>query len=151
MKNVTFIIWAFVVLCAGCSSSTSVVQDEVSMTKKQLADKVKGGWAAKTIGCTYGGPVEFLHNGTMIQDYTPIKWSKDRVKYYYDTFPGLYDDIYVDIVFVNVFDRLGLEAPADSFAVSFADAGFPLWHANQVAKYNIKQGIMPPHVRTLVE
>ena len=35
MKNVTFIIWAFVVLCAGCSSSTSVVQDEVSMTKKQ--------------------------------------------------------------------------------------------------------------------
>ena len=36
MKNVTFIIWAFVVLCAGCSSSTSVVQDEVSMTKKQL-------------------------------------------------------------------------------------------------------------------
>lgn len=23
MKNVTFIIWAFVVLCAGCSSSTS--------------------------------------------------------------------------------------------------------------------------------
>ena len=92
MKNVTFIIWAFVVLCAGCSSSTSVVQDEVSMTKKQLADKVKGGWAAKTIGCTYGGPVEFLHNGTMIQDYTPIKWSKDRVKYYYDTFPGLYDD-----------------------------------------------------------
>ena len=73
MKNVTFIIWAFVVLCAGCSSSTSVVQDEVSMTKKQLADKVKGGWAAKTIGCTYGGPVEFLHNGTMIQDYTPNK------------------------------------------------------------------------------
>ena len=47
MKNVTFIIWAFVVLCAGCSSSTSVVQDEVSMTKKQLADKVKGGWTAK--------------------------------------------------------------------------------------------------------
>ena len=43
MNNVTFIIWAFVVLCAGCSSSTSVVQDEVSMTKKQLADKVKGG------------------------------------------------------------------------------------------------------------
>ena len=43
-----------------------------------------------------------------------------------------------------MFERLGLEAPADSFAISFANAGFPLWHANQVAKYNIKQGIMPP-------
>ena len=114
------------------------------MTQDELADKIRGGWAAKTIGCTYGGPVEFLHNGTMIQDYTPIKWSKDRVKFYFDTFPGLYDDLYVDIIFVNVFERLGLEAPADSFAISFANAGFPLWHANQVAKYNIKQGIMPP-------
>lgn len=147
MKNIALIIvvWMIVVLNIGCgSSSSSVVQDEVSMTIQQLADKIKGGWAAKTIGCTYGGPVEFLHNGTMIQDYTPIKWSKDRVKFYFDTFPGLYDDIYVDIIFVNVFDRLGLEAPADSFAISFANAGFPLWHANQVAKYNINQGIMPP-------
>lgn len=145
MKNIVLIIIGIlVVLCTGCSSSTSTVQDEICMTRKQLADKIKGGWAAKTIGCTYGGPVEFLHNGTMIQDYTPIKWSKDRVNFYFDTFPGLYDDIYVNILFVNVFDRLGLEAPADSFAVSFANAGFPLWHANQVAKYNIKQGIMPP-------
>lgn len=147
IKNIALIIsfGMIAVLNTGCSSSSSsVVQDEVSMPIQQLADKIKGGWAAKTIGCTYGGPVEFLHNGTMIQDYTPIKWSKDRVKFYFDTFPGLYDDIYVDIVFVNVFDRLGLEAPADSFAISFANAGFPLWHANQVAKYNIKQGIMPP-------
>lgn len=148
MRNIVLIIsiWIFVVLCAGCSPSTSAsaVLDEIAMTKQQLADKIKGGWAAKTIGCTYGGPVEFLHNGTLIQDYTPIKWSKDRVRFYFETFPGLYDDIYVDIIFVNVFERLGLDAPADSFAMSFADAGFPLWHANQVAKYNIKQGIMPP-------
>ena len=143
MKNITFIVYIFVVvvLCAGCGSAPSqtAVPSEVTMTKEVLADKIKGGWAAKTIGCTYGGPVEFLHNGTMIQDYTPIKWSEDRVKFYFDTFPGLYDDLYVDIIFVNVFERLGLDAPADSFAISFANAGFPLWHANQVAKYNIKK------------
>ncbi len=147
MKNIWLIASFVSLVCAGCSSTPApkqTVKAEVSFTKSQLADKIKGGWAAKTIGCTYGGPVEFLHNGTMIQDYTPIIWHKDRVKYYFDIFPGLYDDIYVDIVFVNVFERLGLEAPADSFAISFANAGFPLWHANQVAKYNIKQGIMPP-------
>ena len=136
MKNIAFIVYVFVVVvwCAGCTSSSSqtAVPSEVTMTQDELADKIRGGWAAKTIGCTYGGPVEFLHNGTMIQDYTPIKWSKDRVKFYFDTFPGLYDDLYVDIIFVNVFERLGLEAPADSFAISFANAGFPLWHANQV-------------------
>ena len=147
MRNVAFIMFVWTtILSAGCSSSTSetVIPDNVSMTKDQLADKIRGGWAAKTIGCTYGGPVEFLYNGTMIQDYVPIEWSEHRVKHYFDTFPGLYDDLYVDIVFIDVFERLGLEAPADSFAIAFANAGFPLWHANQVAKYNIKQGIMPP-------
>lgn len=148
MKNTLLLICiCFVVgLATACSSAVtqSSVPSEVSMTKEVLADKIKGGWAAKTIGCTYGGPVEFIHNGTIIQDYTPIKWSKDRVKHYFDTFPGLYDDLYVDIIFVNVFERLGLQAPADSFAVSFANTEFPLWHANQVARYNIKQGIMPP-------
>lgn len=146
-KNIALIVTLFVTLCMGCTSSPNkdiVQKKEVVISVDELADKIKGGWAGKTIGCTYGGPVEFLHNGTMIQDYVPIKWSKDRVKFYFDTFPGLYDDIYVDIIFVNVFERLGLDAPADSFAISFANAGFPLWHANQVAKYNIKQGIMPP-------
>lgn len=125
-------------------SASKLASDRHGITQERLYDKIKGGWAAKTIGCTYGGPVEFLFNGTMIQDYTPIKWSKYRVKYYFDTFPGLYDDIYVNIVFVNVIERLGLEAPADSFANAFASAGFPLWHANQVAKYNIKEGLKPP-------
>ena len=76
--------------------------EQVSLAKEQLADKIKGGWAGKTIGCTYGGPIEFLFNGTMIQDYTPILWSKDRVKWYYDNFPGLYDDLYMDNVFEEV-------------------------------------------------
>ena len=122
-KNISLIAAFLVTLCIGCTSSPDkdiVQRKEMVISVDQLADKIKGGWAAKTIGCTYGGPVEFLHNGTMIQDYTPIIWNKDRVKHYYDTFPGLYDDIYVNIIFVNVFERLGLDAPADSFAISFA-------------------------------
>ena len=147
MKNIVLIAFWGVTFCTGCSLppyKDTVQKKEMSVTIDELADKIKGGWAGKTIGCTYAGPVEFLYNGTMIQDYVPIKWSKDRVKYYFETFPGLYDDLYVNITFVNVFERLGLNAPVDSFALSFANAGFPLWHANQVAKYNIKQGIMPP-------
>lgn len=117
---------------------------EKILTKKLLFDKVKGGWAGKTIGCTYGGPVEFQFNGTMVQDYIPIKWNNDRIKWYYDNAPGLYDDVYVDLSFVAVIDKLGIEAPADSFAVAFARHDFPLWHANQAARYNILNGIMPP-------
>lgn len=119
-------------------------QPYITLSKESLKDKIKGGWAGKTIGCTYGGPVEFIFNGTMIQDYTPLTWSDKYIEHYFDTFPGLFDDIYVNITFIEVFDRLGLTAPADSFAVAFANKSYPLWHANQAAKYNILQGIMPP-------
>lgn len=139
----------FMCITTRCSSSPeNDKKDEVSeytqINKNTLQDKIKGGWAGKTIGCTYGGPVEFLYNGTMIQDYVPIPWDDSKVKWYYDNFPGLYDDIYVNLTFVEVFERLGLDAPADSFAVAFANAPYPLWHANQAARYNVLHGILPP-------
>lgn len=140
--NVVFFTSLFLLLVVQSQQLRSQVR-QATISKERLLDKIKGGWVAKTIGCTYGGPVEFHYNGTMIQDYTPIVWSKDRVKYYFDTFPGLYDDLYVDIVFVNVIDKLGLGASADSFATSFANMKFPLWHGNQAARYNITQGIKP--------
>ncbi|MDR1668170.1 MAG: ADP-ribosylglycohydrolase family protein [Bacteroidales bacterium] len=117
---------------------------EFVLGKAQLMDKIKGGWAGQTIGCTYGGPTEFNYCGTMIQDYIPVLWPDGYIKWYYDNAPGLYDDIYMDLTFVDVFDRLGLDAPVDSFAMAFATADYSLWHANQAARYNILHGIMPP-------
>ena len=145
MKNTLLYCSLIIVILnfIGCTIS-SRGKSEFTISEGELYDKIRGGWSAKVIGCTYAGPVEFTHNGTIIQDYTPIKWSKDRVQHYFDTFPGLYDDIYVNIVFVNAFERWGLDVSADSVATAFANTNMPLWHANQVAKYNIKQGIMPP-------
>ena len=131
----------------GCSSPQSqqnLLPEEVTLSKSVLLDKIKGAWAGQTIGCTYGGPTEFKFRGTMIQDYNPIRWDDGCIKNYCLNDPGLYDDIYMDLTFVEVFDRLGLDAPVDSFAMEFANAGYVLWHANQAARYNILQGIMPP-------
>ena len=50
----------------------------------------------------------------------------------------------MDLTFVEVFERLGIDAPVDSLAMAFANAPYPLWHANQAARYNILNGIMPP-------
>ncbi len=116
----------------------------IAIRKNVLRDKIMGGWAGQTIGCTYGGPTEFRWLGTMIQDYQPLSWKEGIIKWYYENAPGLYDDVYMDLTFVDVFDRLGLDAPADSFAMAFANAGYFLWHANQAARYNILRGIMPP-------
>lgn len=114
------------------------------ITAFDLQDKIKGGWAGQVIGCTYGGPTEFSHPGTMIQDYQTIPWDSTRVAWYFEHSPGLYDDIYMDLTFMGVMEKEGIDAPAASHALAFAHAPYPLWHANQAARYNILNGIMPP-------
>ncbi len=117
---------------------------ELRLTKAVLRDKIKGGWAGQVIGCTFGGPTEFRYCGTMIQDYVPIEWDSTKLEWWYSNVPGLYDDIYMDLTFVKVFEEKGLDAPASAHAEAFAHAGYKLWHANQAARYNILHGIAAP-------
>lgn len=116
----------------------------IRISKAQLKDKIMGGWAGQTVGCTFGGPTEFRSRGTFIHDYQPISWSPGNLKWWYENSPGLYDDIYMDLTFVDVFEKEGLNAPASSFANAFAHAEYALWHANQAARFNILNGMMPP-------
>jgi ADP-ribosylglycohydrolase len=122
-----------------------IVSDRfVTLSRSALLDKIKGGWAGQTIGCTYGGPTEFLFPSTFIPDYQPLSWKPDSLRWTFENNPGLYDDIYMDLTFVEVLEEKGLDAPAGAFAERFAHAGYPLWHANQMARYNILNGISPP-------
>lgn len=121
------------------------IPSRVTMSRATLMDKIKGAWAGQVLGCTYGGPTEFQYRARMIPDSREIPWGDpDYVANYMKRVPTLYDDIYMDLTFVGVFDRLGLDAPVDSLADAFAHAGYYLWHANQAARYNILQGIRPP-------
>ena len=137
---------AVALLVCGCETKKAPKEmhpSEVTLSKETLMDKIKGGWAGQTIGCTYGGPTEFVYSG-IINDKVPIVWPDHRIQWYYDHAPGLYDDVYMDLTFVEVFEKEGLDAPIESFAKAFSSAAYPLWHANQNARYNIQQGIMPP-------
>lgn len=136
------VISAAAVLAASCCAK-SVIPSEVTLSKATLEDKIRGGWAGQIIGCTYGGPTEFQHS-FIIDERIDIPWSEDRIQHYFDKGPGLYDDIYMDLTFVDVFDKEGLDAPVESFAKAFAYAKYPLWHANAQGRYNIMNGIMPP-------
>jgi hypothetical protein len=127
---------------AGKAPAASGFRTEID--RAELLDKIKGGWAGQVIGCTFGGPTEFRFPGAMIPDYQPIVWDAKRVETLFETAPGLYDDVYMDLTFVDVMAREGLDAPAASHAQAFAQAGYPLWHANQAARYNVLNGLMPP-------
>ncbi|MDE5555505.1 MAG: ADP-ribosylglycohydrolase family protein, partial [Muribaculaceae bacterium] len=117
----------------------------VTISKARLLDKLKGGWAGQTIGVSYGAPTEFRYQGRVIADSIDIPWGDpDYICDWMTKFPGLYDDVYMDLTFVETYDRLGIDAPVDSLASAFAHAGYNLWEANQTARYNILNGIMPP-------
>ncbi len=142
MKRARILLLTLAVVILATSGIS--VAKTVKIGFDDLQDKIKGAWAAQVIGCTFGGPTEFRHNGTIMPDYKPIKWYDGYMKDTYDNHPGLYDDIYMDLTFVDVFEKQGLDAPASAFALAFANADYRLWHANQAARYNILRGIMPP-------
>jgi len=141
-KNQWMVVFMMVILLAVFTWSQA--QNTVTVTKDALLNKIKGGWAGQVIGCTFGGPTEFRFRDTIIQDYQPIPWEKGSMKWWYENIPGLYDDLYMDLTFVQVFEDQGLDAPASAFANAFAHAEYSLWHANQAGRYNILNGIMPP-------
>ena len=136
----TVLLFASILAAVSCNTDTATK----TLTREQLLDKIKGGWAAQTFGCTYGGPTEFRYNGCMIPDSVEIVWPDGYCKWYYENEGGLYDDIYMDLTFVEVFDKYDFDVPVDSLANAFAYAGYKLWHANQAARYNILNGIPAP-------
>lgn len=138
MKNFSLLLFLLLVPC------TLFSRNKVELGRDVLLDKIKGGWAGQTIGCAYGGPTEFCYRGVMIPDSVEIAYPEHHLQWFYDHAPGLYDDVYMDLTFVGVFTEEGLDASAESMAKAFAYAPYPLWHANQQARYNIMQGLQPP-------
>ncbi len=103
----------------------------------ELKDKIAGGWAGKMIGVSYGFPTEFRALGTTYDK--ELAWAPDSVKESIHQ-----DDLYVQMSFMMTMDEYGIDAPAEKFAESFANAGYPLWCANVQARKNFFDGIMPP-------
>ncbi len=135
-------ISAVALLLASCCGEKPLTEKELS--REELSDKIRGGWAGQTIGVVYGAPTEFKFTGTTIQDYQPIPWGEHYVKYWWDKKPGLFDDIYNDLTFVESFEAAGLDASQEELARRFAGPEYHLAHANQAGRYNIRNGVMPP-------
>ncbi len=143
MKKFHFLIATFITFILLNTDAQNQQTNAVTITATALQDKIKGGWAGQTIGVTFGGPVEFRFQGTMINDYQPINWYDGYIKKTMEESPGLYDDLYMDLTFVDVFERSGIDAPIEEHAKAYANAGYVLWHANQSGRYNILNGLSP--------
>ena len=57
MKRLLVFVPLLAVFLSSCnhSGNSSRLPESVTMSKEVLLDKIKGGWAGQTIGCSYGG------------------------------------------------------------------------------------------------
>jgi hypothetical protein len=108
-----------------------------TLTPDTLKDKIRGGWAGKMIGVSYGAPTEFHVLGRINEG--PITWSPERVDNALNQ-----DDLYVGMTLAETMDRLGFEATTEQYGEAFKDSQYELWHANAGARRLLNLGIKAP-------
>ena len=97
------------------------------------------------IGVSFGAPTEFKSNGKIIEEDLP-HWAPGNVSNAIDQ-----DDLYVEMTFAEVMDRIGLDATTEEYGEAFARAsttsGTPM--PARAAAGNRYQGpvVGPPEVQ----
>lgn len=108
------------------------------LARREFEDRVRGGWAGQMIGVSFGAPTEFSSNAKILEGPLP-EWQPDHVSNAIDQ-----DDLYVEMTFAAVMDRLGLDATTEQFGEAFRMSEYNLWHANAAARRLLNLGIEAP-------
>ncbi len=108
------------------------------ISRAELDDRIRGGWAGQMIGVSFGAPTEFDSRGAIIEGDLPA-WAPENVSNALDQ-----DDLYVEMTFAGVMDRLGLDATTEEYGEAFRTTEYNLWHANAGARRLLESGIKAP-------
>jgi hypothetical protein len=107
------------------------------LSRAELLDKIRGGWAGQMIGVAYGAPTEFKFRGQINEN--PLEWSEAMLSNTLNQ-----DDLYVEMTFAKVMDDLGLDASCEQYGEAFKNSKYGLWHANAAARRALDRGIKAP-------
>lgn len=118
-------------------SSFGIEAQIMQISRELLLDKIKGGWAGQMIGVSYGAPTEFRAQGRIYEE--ALEWRPEMIENALNQ-----DDLYVEITFASVLDKIGLNATTVHFGEAFRTTKYPLWHANAAARKNLNRGIQAP-------
>jgi hypothetical protein len=111
---VLFILPALLITsCREKGHKPAVLPERVTIPVEVLKDKIKGGWAGQTIGCTFGGPTEFRFKGTMTRIISQWCGTMITLKRSSNPIPVIRRCLHGPDL-LEVIERLGIHAPADS-------------------------------------
>ncbi len=119
------------VFCAGCAATRSL---PVSV----YTDKLEGAWVGQMVGVCYGGPYEFRSVGK-IDEGEYRAWQPEYIVAALEQ-----DDLYVEMTWLACLEDHGLDVTCADAGAAFAATQYPLWHANEAGRENVRRGIQPP-------
>lgn len=106
-----------------------------TLTRAELLDKIRAGWAGQMIGVVYGAATEFKALGHTFDDEIVPRPMTNAIGQ---------DDLYVEMTFAHVMDTIGLDATTADYGEAFKNTEYLLWHANAAARRNLNRGIKAP-------
>jgi hypothetical protein len=117
------------------STAWAAESSPARISRAALLDKIRGAWAGQMIGVSYGALTEFRSLGKIIEgDFKTAKISNTINQ----------DDLYVEMTFAAVMDKIGLEATCEQYGEAFKNSQYVLWHANAGARRNLNRGLKAP-------
>ena len=134
MTRIPMIFLTAIILLGGMASAAEYRR----LPADTYMDKMKGGWLGQAIGVVYGAPTEFKATYRIFEEEIP-PWKPGRIVQSLGQ-----DDLYVEMSFLEAIEKHGLDITNEQIGTSFAETEFPLWHANNEGRENVRKGIMPP-------
>jgi hypothetical protein len=126
------------IVCAGCAVLETKPKKLCRLPVEEYVDKMKAGWIGQMAGVGWGGPTEFHAQGKILPENEVPQWKPEMVNQFEQ------DDIYVEMTFLRTLELYGLDVPIRQAGIDFANSGYPLWHANNAGRTNLRNGIAPP-------
>ena len=119
--------------------SATLSEGTATLTKDEIYDKLLGGWLGQMIGVSWAASTEFGYRGEIMPENRMPAWRPAMIN---DAFAQ--DDLYVEIPFMEMMNKNGIDCDVNLIADNFAKSEFPLWHANYQARLNLQNGIKYP-------
>ena len=137
-STVVFSLGGMMLMAGWIQAQTAFAQDR-RISINEYRDKMKGGWLGQMAGVAFGAPTEFKMKGKIIPEAQTPKWKPETIN---ESFGQ--DDLYVDMTFLRTLEVHGLEVSIRQAGIDWANSGYPLWHANEAGRSNLRKGIAPP-------
>ncbi|MBL7644599.1 MAG: ADP-ribosylglycohydrolase family protein [Candidatus Hydrogenedentes bacterium] len=125
-------------LSLGICSVVAAQDDMLRIPADEFLSRMKAGWIGQMAGVGWGGPTEFQYNGVIVPEDKMPGWRPEIINQFWQ------DDLYVEMTFLKSLEVYGWDVSLKQAGIDFARSGYPLWHANDTGRKNLRAGIAPP-------